>query len=101
MYESDFQSNLIKTLKKMFPGCIVTKNDPHSLQGVPDLNIWYGDTWATLECKRSRHEHHQPNQDYYVELMNQMSFSAFVYPENEGEVLRSLQKYFNSKRRNK
>lgn len=96
MLESKFQSNLIKKLKKMFPGCIVIKNDPGYLQGIPDLTVFYKDKWATLEVKKSAKAKHQPNQDYYVEKMRNMSFSAFIYPENEGEVLNELQNTFGT-----
>lgn len=93
MRESDFQSKLIKELKKMFPGCIVTKNESY-IQGFPDLTIYYKDKWATLECKRSEGAVRQPNQEHYVGLMNEMSFSRFVYPENKEEVLHDLQQSF-------
>lgn len=91
MAESRFQKNLIHELKKRFPGCIVLKNDATYLQGIPDLTIFYGNKWATLECKRSKDAKHQPNQDYYVERMNNMSYSSFVCPENKEEVLHDLQ----------
>lgn len=93
--ESVFQSKLIEKLKKELPGCIVMKNDSGYIQGIPDLTIVYKDKWATLECKRSKNESHQPNQDYYVELMNSMSFSRFIYPENREEVLEELRRFLN------
>lgn len=89
--ESRFQAQLIKDLKKLFPGCIVLKNDPNYIQGIPDLTIFYKDRWATLEVKREENASHQPNQDYYVDNMNRMSFSRFIYPENKAEVLHELQ----------
>lgn len=89
--ESKYQANLIKLLKSMFPGCIVLKNDPNYLQGVPDLIILYNDRWAALEVKRGSNATHRPNQQYYVQKMNDMSFSAFIYPENEEVVLNELQ----------
>ena len=94
--ESAFQAKLIKELKEMFPGCEVWKNDANYRQGIPDLAIFYKNKWATLECKKSAHEEHQPNQDYYVEKMNQMSFSRFIYPENKQEVLNELQQAFGA-----
>lgn len=88
--ESKFQADLIKKLKKMFPGCIVLKNDPNHVQGIPDLTIFYKNKWATLEVKKSEKASHQPNQQYYVDKMNEMSYSAFIYPENKEEVLNEL-----------
>ena len=92
MRENRFQSELIKKLKKTFPGCFVTKLDSSIRQGVPDLLILYGDRWATLECKRDAKAPHRPNQDYYHETFNEMSFSAFIYPENEEATLDALQR---------
>ena len=96
MKESKFQSNLIKTLKEIFNGCLVMKTDPNYIQGIPDLLILYHDKWALLECKKSRNASHQPNQSFYVDLLNKMSFSRFIYPENEKEVLDELQRAFKS-----
>lgn len=93
--ESVFQNKLIEKLKKELPGCIVMKNDSGYIQGIPDLTVVYKDKWATLECKRSKNESHQPNQDYYVEHMNNMSFSRFIYPENKEEVLEELRRFLN------
>lgn len=96
--ESGFQDRLVVELEKRFPGCVVVKNDPTYIQGFPDLSIFYGDRWAILECKKSRKEKHQPNQDYYVDTLNRMSFSRFIYPENKEEVLNDLQQTFKSRR---
>lgn len=96
--ESKFQSELIKDIKNRFPGSIVLKNDPNYLQGVPDLTIFYNDRWATLEVKKSAKASHQPNQDFYVDRMNDMSFSRFIYPENKEEVLHELQQSFGLER---
>ena len=95
MRENKFQSSLKKELKERFPGCIVTKLDSGDIQGIPDLLILYKDRWATLENKRNAKASHQPNQDYYVEKMNEMSFSRFIYPENKEEVLNELTEAFN------
>lgn len=96
MKESKFQADLKKELKKMFPGCIVTKLDSADIQGIPDLLVLYKDKWATLENKRSSNATHRPNQDYYVNKMNNMSFSRFIYPENKKEVLDELRKTFEA-----
>lgn len=94
LIESGFQSRLIKELKEIFKGCFITKLDAKHIQGIPDLLILYKDKWATLECKRSARAKHQPNQDYYVDMMNKMSFSRFIYPENKEEVINDLRKAF-------
>lgn len=96
--ERDYQAKLIKSIKAILPGCMVLKNDPTYIQGIPDLTILYNNKWATLECKRSDKESHRPNQDYYVDIMDKMSFSRFICPENEKEVLNELQSALRSDR---
>lgn len=91
--ERDFQKKLIKELEQMFPGCIVVKNETY-IQGFPDLTIYYGKHWATLECKKEQSAAKQPNQEYYVQRMNEMSFSSFICPENKEMVLHELQQAF-------
>ena len=76
MKENKFQADLKKELKSRFPGCIVTKLDSADIQGIPDLLVLY--------------------QDYYVEKMDNMSFSKFIYPENKEEVLDELHQAFES-----
>lgn len=92
--ESGFQDKLVQTLKEMLPGCMTFKMD--QIQGIPDLLVLYGDKWFTLECKRSARAKRQPNQEYYVNLMNQMSFSRFICPENIEEVLREIRERFKT-----
>lgn len=94
--ESKFQKGLIDDLKNRFPGCMVLKNDANYIQGIPDLMVLYKDHWAALECKKAENVNHQPNQDYYVERMAEMSFARFVYPENKEDVLNELQRSFET-----
>lgn len=94
--ESKFQAELIKDLKIVFPGCIVLKNDSSYQQGIPDLIVLHGQQWATLECKQHEKARVQPNQPYFVDLMDRMSFSAFIYPENRDRILEDLQEHFDS-----
>ncbi len=94
MLESVYQSRLIRELRERFPGCVILKNDTAYLQGIPDLTIFWGHLWAMLEVKASADAPVQPNQEYYVELMDGMSFAAFIHPENEAEVLRELEYAF-------
>ena len=90
MLESKFQANLIKELKELFPGCIVIKNDSSYIQGIPDLLVLYKDKWASIEVKRTASASRRPNQEYYVNKMNDMSFSRFICPENKDDVLNDL-----------
>lgn len=96
--ESDYQGGLIKRIEQRFPGCFVMKNDEQYRQGTPDLTILHGDRWAVLEVKRSRDELKKPvpNQSHYVDRLNDMGFSSFIYPENEDEVLDEVQRAFES-----
>ena len=96
--ENEFQKTIIKELKETFEDCIVTKLNSGYIQGIPDLLILHKDRWATLECKRHKNAHVQPNQQYYVDKMNKMSFSRFIYPENKEEVFNDLHKAFKSRR---
>ena len=98
MKESRFQHKLICDLKERFPGCVVMKNDSSYIQGIPDLLVLYNDKWCALECKKSANASRQPNQEYYVDKMNDMSFSRFIYPENKEEVLDELQHAFEPRR---
>lgn len=92
--ESGFQDRLIKTIKEMFPGCMVFKME--QVQGLPDLLVLYKKKWASLESKRASKAIRQPNQEYYVDKMNDMSFSRFICPENKEEVLNELRESFKS-----
>ena len=92
--ESDFQKELIKEIKQRLPGAVVLKNDAKYIQGIPDLTVLHGSKWALLECKKDVSATHQPNQDYYVEKLNKMSFSSFIYPDNKEEVLDAMEQSF-------
>ena len=98
MLESVYQSRLIRRLYHDFEGCEILKNDTSYRQGIPDLTIFYGPRWAVLEVKASAQAPERPNQRYYVDLFNQMSFAAFIYPENEDEVLHALQQALKPRR---
>lgn len=103
MKESKFQSDLIEELYDMFPGCMVMKLDSSYIQGIPDLLVLYKKRWAVLECKRSYADlqkslKRNPNQSYYVDLMDKMSFASFIFPENKEDVLNDLERTFKAKR---
>jgi len=96
--ESNFKTKLIHEIEGLFPGCIVFHLDANEVQGIPDILILYRDKWAVLEGKKHRNAPHRPNQDYYVNLLNEMSFASFIYPEIKEEVLDELQQAFRTRR---
>jgi len=96
--ETTYQRNLIRKLTILFPGCVILKNDPQNSQGIPDLLILFGSQWAMLEVKASYNAPEQPNQDYYIEMYDEMSFAAFIHPQNEERVLDDLQSAFGTAR---
>ena len=94
MRESKYQSGLLDRIRNLLPGCVILKNDASYMQGVPDLIILFEHRWAMLEVKKSARAGTQPNQAYYIEQFNEMSFAAFIEPSNEEEVLYELQQSF-------
>ena len=98
MLEGKFKTDLIKELEQMFPGCFVLHNNPNDIQGFPDLTILYKKMWACLEGKKSLNEAYRPNQEYYLEVLDTMSFAAMICPENREAVLYELQCAFAPRR---
>lgn len=98
--ERDYQPKVLAKIRRMFPGCVIHKLDtgPGNQQGMPDWVILWGPLWASLEIKKSANARERPNQPYFVKQLNEMSFAAFIYPENEEEVLHDLQQAFESRR---
>lgn len=97
---SGFKARLIKELEHRFPGCVVLHLDPNSThQGIPDMLILFENKWAMLETKGGPNSKRQPNQSFYVNFYDVLSFASFIYPENEEEVLNDLQEAFAPRRR--
>lgn len=93
--ESDYQKEVIDKIKIIFPGLEAIKNDSKYLQGFPDFALFYKSKYALLEFKRSEHESHRPNQDYYVnKINNDGGFARFIYPENEAAIISELILFF-------
>lgn len=90
--ESKFKRELIRKLKEQYPGAVILKNDANDKIGIPDHLMLYGRHWIAFEAKASQHAAHRPNQDYWVNLLNSMSFASFVYPQNEGWFLHEVQR---------
>ena len=99
MNEAGFKTKVIERLNELFPGCEIIKPDPSHTQGIPDLVILWGSYWASLEFKKSANANIQPNQEYYVERLDSMSFAAFIHPDNVEEVLHALEQAFKPSRR--
>lgn len=94
MRESRYQAGLIDRLRALFPGCFILKNDPTYIQGVPDIILLFENQWAMLEVKATSKSSVQPNQLYYIEQLNHMSFASFISPSTEEDVLYELQQSF-------
>ena len=92
MLENRFKRELRKEIERRLPGCLVLHLDPSDIQGIPDMLVLYEDRWAALEGKQNASASHRPNQDYYVNMMDDMSFAAFIYPENREEVLHAMER---------
>jgi len=97
--ENEYQMHLVSQIYELLPGqpltdIIVYINDPNYIQGIPDLSVFYRPTakWAWLEVKLSEKSKEQPNQRFYIDHWGQTIFAAFIYPENEREVLLALQR---------
>lgn len=94
-----FQSQLVKRLEREFDGCIVLRNDPKwAFQGIPDLLMLWGPNWVALETKANSKSSKRPNQPYYVDRMDRMSYANFVSPDNVEEVLDEIHRSFGSRR---
>lgn len=91
MLEKDYQAKLIAKIKKRFPDSMIMKEDANYKQGIPDLIVLNKNNWAALEVKKSEKASKRPNQEYYVNKMNSMSFASFIYPENEEDVLNAME----------
>lgn len=93
--EADFQKGVVKRLREAYRGLLlVAKTDPGSIQGMPDLIVLCGSQYALLEVKRSRTAKKRPNQGYYIEKFGRDTFTAFIYPENEYEVIWYMLEFF-------
>lgn len=100
--ERVYQPKFIKRLRREFPGIVIIKNDTDYQQGFPDWTLLYHQCWAVLEIKRKRPRpgtsDFEPNQEWFIEELDKLCFSACVYPENEEEIIDALKSIFSSRR---
>ncbi len=94
MAETKYQRELRGRLEAALPDCMIIRNDPKQLQGIPDLLVLYRSFWAALEVKDDASSPYQPNQEWYLAHMNDMSFASVIHPQNEEEVIHALQATF-------
>lgn len=94
MLESEFKAALQFELRDRFPNCFLYKLDPNQRQGIPDLLILWHDRWGCLETKRGVTSTKQPNQEYFIDMFNKMSFAAFINPINYLDVLYDMERAF-------
>ncbi len=94
--EGVFKDSVLRDIQRRYPNAQITKQDPTYFQGIPDVVIFNEDKWAMLEFKRSSKASFQPNQEYYLDKFNKMSFARAIYPENREEVLNELYETFGA-----
>lgn len=93
MKENAFQKKIIKRIKSRFPKSIILKNDSTYIQGIPDLLILNKSKWAMIEIKKHNKSIFQPNQEYYLDLFNKMSFARMVSQDNYEEVIKDVEQF--------
>ena len=94
--ENKYQAGLIKKIRNKYPDAIVLKVDSSYIQGIPDLLILLNGQWAALEVKKDPRAPYQPNQEYWIDTMNRMSFASDINPIKEEMVLYELERFFES-----
>jgi hypothetical protein len=99
MLEGTYRTNLVKRLKKEFPGIIILHGNANQLQGISDLVLLYKSRYAMLETKMASNSSKRPNQEYYINYFkNQGAYAAFVCKSNEEEIINELGRYFKTRR---
>lgn len=96
--ERDFQTDLVREIKRRFTNSFVLRIDPSKVPGTPtgfpDILVLWNNHWFALECKRTSNSRKRPLQDHYISKLNEMSYAAFIFPENKEEVLNAIQQTF-------
>ena len=93
--ENRYQEDLIDRLETIFPECLIMKSDANYRQGIPDIAIYDGPFYAILEVKKDSEAKHQPNQDWYINhFLTMGAYAAFIFPENEDQILDEVTSYF-------
>lgn len=91
--ERNFQAVILNRIRNRIPGIIISKGD--DAQGHPDWSFYYCGKTAFLEFKDSANSPFQPNQEFYIQYINDTGgFARVIYPENEREVMNEFYKFF-------
>lgn len=97
MLENKFKKIIRKEIENRLLNSIIIFNDPQmSFQGIPDILVLWKNKWAMLEVKKSKSEPFRPNQEYYLEMFNDMSYASMICPENMEEIIDELESTFRS-----
>lgn len=93
MIESKFEADFCKKLVRK--GCFVIKAKAGfagTPKGTPDrIVLLPGGGWAALEFKKSKDEPYQVLQEQQLKRLNDMWYSATVYPENATEIMAEIE----------
>lgn len=92
MKESDFESEFCRRLVRK--GCYVIKNNAGAgvPKGTPDRTVLMpSGGWAMLEFKKSKDAPYTTLQPEQLKRLNDMWYSATVYPENADQIMQELE----------
>lgn len=91
--EASFKKKTHAIIHERLPSCLTLHIDPATDTGIPDTMVICPFKWAALEFKASERSSRRPNQDYYINKLNDMGFAKFIYPENSEEVIDEMVRY--------
>ena len=98
MLESEFRKAFLEEVQNRIDplnkGFLFFLNASNAFRSFPDIVILGSHKWAALEFKKSKRASHQPNQEYYINKLNEIGYASFVYPENAEEILNDLEELF-------
>lgn len=88
--EAKFQAKVFKELRAQGYKVIKLQANATTSIGTPDCIALKGKFWALLEFKKSKTAPKRPGQQEWIDWANRHSYGAFIYPENEKDVLADL-----------
>ena len=93
MLESKFKSDFKNDIRVRIPHVKMFEPKTHT-RGAPDLIILGPGCWAVVEFKRFEDADRQPGQEDTIDILGEMGFAYFAFPENAEEVLNGLERLF-------